>query len=96
MIIATGEKLSQEIDVARWEWLKPHFEREALLVISKELELAEVGERLAADDAVMLQRWLASHLIAKPTPEQAAAWENNMLQRFNILIVSPFVLIQEM
>lgn len=89
------EKLSLEIDVAQWHWLKPHGERDALFLVSGELSLAEVGERLAADDAATVQRWLASHLLARPTAEQVAVWGNEPAKPFNMLIVSPFILIQE-
>lgn len=89
------DRLSLEIDVAKWQWLKPHSERDALLIVSGDLDLEEVGERLAADDAVTVQRWLASHLLAKPTADQLSAWSEEPAKSFNMLIVSPFILIQE-
>ncbi|GAM10923.1 hypothetical protein OR1_03223 [Geobacter sp. OR-1] len=91
----TQENLSLEIETARWEWLKPHNEREALFAVSPDLDLAHVGERVAADDAVTVERWLASHLLARPTAAQVAEWDKNPATGFSMLIVSPFVLIQE-
>ena len=88
-------KLSLEIDIAQWRWLMPHVERDALFVVSRDLELGEVGERVAADDAEIVQRWLASQLVAKPSLEQLSAWGDDPSRNFNMLIVSPFILIQE-
>lgn len=92
---ATKEKLALEIDVARWQWLKPYHERDSLFVVAQDLELAEVGDRLSADDAATVRRWLASHLLAKPTPQQLAEWDREPAKGFSMLIVSPFILIQE-
>lgn len=91
----TVEKLSGEIDVAQWEWLRAHNARGALIVVNRGLDLAEVGERIAADDSSMVQRWLVSNLLAKPTAEQVAAWDMEPARDFSTLVISPFVLVQE-
>lgn len=91
----TKDKLVLEIDVAKWEWLKPHNDRDSLFVVSRDLELAEVGARVAADDAATVQRWLASHLVTKPSAEQSTIWGKDPSISFDMLIVSPFILIQE-
>lgn len=88
------QELAQQVDQARWEWLRPHQERGALIVVDAMLELADVGERLAMDDAATVQAWLASQMIAKPTPEQLDAWNQQPQLLFSMLVVSPFVLIQ--
>lgn len=89
------EELAHQIDQARWEWLKPHHERGSLIVVDGMLELAEVGERIAADDTASVQTWLASRMIVKPTVEQLAGWDQEPAKLFAMLVVSPFVLIQE-
>lgn len=89
------QELAQQIDQARWEWLLPHQKRDALIWVNGMLELAEVGERLAADDAASVQAWLASHMIAKPSPDQLDEWNQQPERMFAMLVVSPFVLIQE-
>lgn len=92
----TREELVHQIDQARWEWLKPHYERGGLILVDGMLELSEVGERIAADDTVMVQAWLASRMISKPTAEQLADWDQQPEQMFVMLVISPFVLIQEL
>lgn len=91
----TREELLLQVDQARWEWLKPHYQRGALIVVDGMLELAEVGERIAMDDTATVQSWLASRMLIKPTAEQFAEWEQQPDRLFAMLVVSPFVLVQE-
>ena len=91
---ATREELAAEVDQARWDWLKPHCERGVLFLVDELLELSEVGARIAADDSAAVQAWLASKLLAKPTPEQIDCWDRQSDRRFSMLVVRPFVLIQ--
>ena len=90
-----AQGLSEQVDVAQWQWLRAHNERGALILVERMLELAEVGERLVADDSAAVQAWLASSLLSKPTAEQVAAWDTAPAKLFSMLVVSPFVLIQE-
>lgn len=89
------QELLQQVDQAEWQWLKPHNERGALLLVSDMLELHQVGERLAADDAETVKGWLASSLISKPDADRIKGWDNRGDCRFDLLVVSPFVLIRE-
>lgn len=91
----TREKLALEVDVAQWQWLRAHGERGALLVVDRSLELAEVGARMAEDDSRSIQGWVEAQLLGRPTEEQVAAWEGQPQKHFAVLIVSPFVLMQE-
>jgi hypothetical protein len=87
--------LADQIDTAQWQWLRAHNERGGLIVVDMMLELAEVGERVAADDQAAVHSWLASRLLSKPTAEQIAAWDALPETLFSMLVVSPFVLVQE-
>lgn len=91
----TKEELALQLDQARWEWLRPHHERGALILVDGMLDLAAVGERIAADDTACVQSWLASRMISRPSVEQLAGWDHEPARQFSMLIVSPFVLIQE-
>jgi len=88
----TKEELAATIDLAEWQWIKPHSERGGLITVSPEIELAEAGFRIAADDAAVVGDWIASGLIAKPTLEELAAWDREPARRFPVLIVSPYIL----
>jgi len=92
----TREELALQVDEAEWGWLLPHSERGALVVVSGGLDLAEVGERMAADDSAAIQGWIDAGEIAKPTAGNLEAWNAAPDRRFRILVVSPYVLIQEL
>lgn len=87
--------LRSQVDTVAWRWLRPHAERGVLILVDRMLDLAEVGERLAADDRSRVEAWLASRLLIKPTAEQADSWDRRNDKLFRMLIISPFVLVQE-
>lgn len=78
-----------------WHWLRPHHQREALWVVATSLDLEEVGAALARDDATAVRVWLADGSLRKPDKEQLDRWESDPLQPLAMLIVQPFVLVQE-
>lgn len=93
--IITKEELALNVDEAQWQWLKPHLERGALIIVSAALDLAETGERIAADDSESLTAWISAGRVGKPTAEEIAAWDKEPEKKFLTLIISPYVLIQE-
>lgn len=91
-----GDGLQSQVDVAQWDWLRAHNERGALVLVDSMLDLAEVGERVAADDLETIQAWQANGLLTKPVLAQIEAWNNEPKRRFSMLVVSPYVLFQDM
>lgn len=89
------EELALAVDEAQWQWLKPHLERGALITVSAGLDLAEAGERISADDMATVGGWIESGKVGKPTLAQIAAWEEEPAKKFLMLVISPYVLIQE-
>jgi hypothetical protein len=59
------------------------------------LDIADVGLALAVDDSATVRGWITEHKLTKPSAEQIAAWDRQENKRFQTLIVSPYVLIQE-
>ena len=89
-------ELQEMLDEAEWNWLQPHADREALVVVGQELDLIDVGVAIASDNVQSVQHWLGEQLIYKPSAEQVADGNVNRSKRFNTLIVQPFVLVQEL
>jgi hypothetical protein len=89
-------QLIENLDEAEWGWLIPHLEREIVIIVEQQLDLLEVGEALAEDNAVSVQHWISEQLIHKPSPEEISQWNDQPEKRFKALIVQPFVLIQEL
>ncbi len=84
-----------EIQEVEWHWLRPHQERGAVIVVAPALDLTEAGRRIAADDTATVAGWIAAGLLTKPDNEQVEAWNADPTRRLRLLIVQPYVLVQE-
>ncbi len=83
------------VELVAWHWLRPHQQRDALWVVTAGLDLEMVGAALTRDNAAAVRAWLADGSLCKPDQEQLESWENNPLHSLAMLIVQPFVLVQE-
>jgi hypothetical protein len=88
-------ELTQNLDEAEWEWLIPHVQRDAVILVPIELDLLNVGIAIATDNIPQVQRWIDEQLLAKPSVTQIGEWNGDRAKLFNTLIVQPYVLIQE-
>lgn len=89
-------ELLENLDEAEWQWLIPHVQRDALVVVASGLDLLDVGCALASDNVSSVQEWISEELIYKPSPELLSEWNSDRSKRFNTLIVQPYVLVQPM
>ena len=89
------EEFATKIDVADWSCLRAHLHRDGLIIVGGSLDLADVAVKIANDDAGTIGGWIALGELGKPSVEQITAWDANKTHLFNILIVSPYVLIQQ-
>lgn len=88
--------LAENLDEAEWNWLIPHVQRNAVIVVASGLDLLDVGVAIASDNVSSVQHWIGEQLIHKPLVTQLADWNANRTKRFNTLIVQPYVLVQEL
>ena len=86
-------QLKEQIAEIDWKDLIPHAQRDAIIIVARSLDLVEVGCAIAEDKAHLVQRWIGEQLIHKPTAEQLSQWNENPTQKFQTIIVQPFVLI---
>jgi|ERR671933_2281650 hypothetical protein len=87
--------LAESLDEAELDWLKPHIQRDVVVVVHQQLDLLDVGVAIARDDVLSIQHWISEQLLHKPFPEELVAWNSNPTKRFQALIVQPYVLVQE-
>jgi hypothetical protein len=88
-------ELTESLDEAEWEWLIPHVQRDAVILVAQGLNLLDVGEAIANDNTQSVQQWIDEQLITKPSVDQVGEWNSERQKRFNTLILQPFVLVQE-
>jgi hypothetical protein len=89
------DQLAESLDEAELDWLKPHIQRDVVVVVHPELDLLDVGVAIARDDVLSVQHWISEQLIHKPSPNQITDWNTDQTKRFQALIVQPYVLVQE-
>ena len=89
------DRLSQDVASIEWKDLLPHAKRDAIIVVSRTLNLLEVGVAIAQDDTVSVGAWIDNKLIYKPSAEQLTEWNRNLEKQFTTIIVQPFALVQE-
>jgi hypothetical protein len=89
------DELLEKIGVVLWSDLRAHAKRDALILVSGALDLADAGVAVAEDDAPRVQRWIEAGLLSKPTAADLERWSIDASARFDSLIVAPFVLVRE-
>ncbi len=89
------EDLALSIDEAVWGDLRAHLGRGGLILVDDDLDLADTAMRVATDDIEIIQSWVENGLIGKPSDSKIRAWDEEKQKKFSMLIVSPYVLIQE-
>lgn len=88
------DKLTGELDVSSWKGLIPEMLSRSLFSVSKDLDLVEVGVRVALDCTSEVKQWLDSGLLKRPTKDQISHWET-FGSLFQFIIVEPYVFFQE-
>ena len=92
---STKEDLALTIDESEWSWLRAHLDRGGLILIDDSLDLAEAALKVSEDDIATIELWIAKGKIGKPTESQIRHWNDEKQKKFAMLIISPYVLIQE-
>jgi hypothetical protein len=93
--VSVKEELAKTLDSAEWAWLKPHLERDALILVSSSLDLLQIAVEVAENQRVKIQDYLNAGSLSKPTSVQIESWNQISDKKFQVIIVRPFVLIQE-
>ena len=94
-MIPSKEEMALEIDEAEWSFLRSHLQRGGLILVDDSLDLADTAHKVAADEAETIQHLVEIGMIGKPSDAKIRTWEEDTHKKFAMLIVSPYVLIQE-
>lgn len=90
------KKLEEDMADVNWNDIKPHAQRDAVIVVNETLNLLDVGVAIAQDDKKAVEHWITEQLISKPSNQQLSDWNIDQTQLFKTLIVQPFVLVQSL
>jgi hypothetical protein len=94
-VTSIKEELSLAIDEAEWTWLHAHLERGGLILVADSIDLSEAATMIASDNTEVINEWVSNGKLGKPSLAQIDHWNTEKQKKFSMLIVSPFVLIQE-
>lgn len=89
----TPAELQEQIMVVPFVEMEPHLKRGAVIVVSEGLELVQVGQWLAEDNTVEIEKLIANGSLTKASPADFESWRRDK-RFFQILIIQPFVLAQ--
>jgi hypothetical protein len=89
------EQLAELLDEAELEWLKPHIQKDAVIIVDTELDLLDVGVAIVSDNMQSVQRWIGEQLLVKPSTEILDRWNAQPDRRFQAIIIQPYILIKE-
>lgn len=90
-----NEKLLKEADWCEWSDLHDSFIRDMLFAVKVGEDCFSLADAIAQNDSNVIGQAIESGMIFRPDGFQVEKWRKDKL-RFLTLIVSPFVVIQEM
>lgn len=88
------EQLRKTLDEADWSWIKPHALRDSVILVEGSLDLLEVAVSVANNQVAQMKVWIDQGQVRKPQAVEMEQWDQNPNQKFQSIIVQPFVLIQ--
>ena len=84
----------EKVYTVTWPDIAREFAYNRLCFVSSQVELSEVADAMADDDAPKIRRLMQDDHFRLSNDEDAAKWSQNPELTFNLMIVSPFVLVQ--
>ena len=87
------EKLENELDLAKWSMLHPHFVRNTLFLVDESLDFIDTCLLVAGNEADEVEKLINDKLIRRPDGFDVERWHKEK-PVFKCLIISPHVMIQ--
>ena len=87
------QELNEQTAQMRWSELERFFAGGTVISVAGELDLIDVGARIAADDKDSVLTWMNAGLIYKVTDEEAGSWQAEDALLWTV-VVKPWILVQ--
>jgi len=88
------QELRGQIQHVRADVLLPHHRRGALLIVTPQVDVLEVAEAVAGDDAERVEALIKAEQVYRPTLADLATWCVDDDMRLQFVILQPYVLAQ--
>lgn len=93
ILASLQQELNEQTAQMHWSELERFFASGALISVAGELDLIDVGARIAADDKDSVLGWMNAGLLTKVTDEQAGSWHAEDALLWTV-VVKPWILVQ--
>jgi hypothetical protein len=89
------EKLKTEIEIADWDMLRVHHEREAVFMVDRSIDLLVAAVAIAQDNSSLVSIWITDSKLARPEDSKVEEYELEKYKKnFDFIIIQPYVLVQ--
>jgi hypothetical protein len=86
-------ELNEQTAQMHWSELQRYFAGGTLISVAPELDLIDVGARIAADDKASVQDWMMAELLQSVSDAQAMQWLAQDALLWTV-VVKPWILVQ--
>lgn len=93
ILASLRNELNEQTAQMHWNELERFFASGVLIAVAGELDLIDVGARIAADDKDSVLGWMQAGLLVKVTDEQAGSWQAVDALLWTV-VVKPWILVQ--
>ena len=93
IIASLRNEINEQTAQMPWSELERFFASGSVISVAGELDLIDVGARIAADDKDSVLAWMNAGLLKKVTDEQAGSWHANDTLLWTV-VVKPWILVQ--
>ena len=93
ILASLRNELNEQTAQMHWTELERFFASGSMILVAAELDLIDVGARIAADDKHSVLSWMNAGLLKKVTDEQAGNWHAQDALLWTA-VVKPWILVQ--
>ena len=93
ILASLRNELNEQTAQMHWTELERFFASGSVIWVAAELDLIDVGARIAADDKDSVLSWMSAGLVKKVTDEQADNWHGQDALLWTV-VVKPWILVQ--
>jgi hypothetical protein len=93
ILASLRSEINEQTAQMHWSELERFFASGSVIWVAGELDLIDVGARIAADDKDSVLGWMNAGLVKKVTDEQALSWQADEALLWTV-VVKPWILVQ--
>ena len=93
ILAALRQEINEQTAQMRWSELERFFAGGNVISVAPELDLIDVGARIAADDKASVEEWMNAGLMYRTTDAQANDWVASDTLLWAV-VVKPWILVQ--